>query len=276
MLLANKRFLGNINVLLRRRHEMLTYQAPAFVEYIAGLGVSDAVLSGDFTSTSTDAEFRSARAFVESLHRAGLRPVAFPGNHDVYTFESTRTDRFGGYLGDWMPAPTLPALRTLPGGVTMLFVPTVCPNLISSRGRIHTEEIHQVQELLATVTGPLVIAGHYPLLDGTYGYEMTPQRRLRGAKALRDALSTFPGKMLYVSGHVHRFSYVTDPTVPNLAHLTTGALFRRDRAAGHTGDFSEVRVGTDGFRVVRHRFNEGWQSEEHAPRAADPAACPTF
>ncbi len=274
--LANKRFLGNLNVAMRRRHEILTSQAPEFVRYMSTLGVADVVLTGDFTSTSTHAEFRQARAFVESLVNAGMRPVVFSGNHDVYTFESERKHRFEEYLGEWMPASTLPTRGAIAGGTPILYVPTARANLISSRGRITPNEVDAVRELLRAHRDPLIVAAHYPLLDRTYGYEMTSHRRLCGAGALREALGSYAGRLLYVAGHVHRFSHVIDPTYPFVNYLTSGALFRRDRVAGHTGEFSEVRVGQGGFRVFRHQFSGAWSVTEHPPRGAKVADGPSM
>jgi len=256
--LMNKRLIGNANVALRRRHAFLTQQAPAFLDYIAGLGVPDLVISGDFTSTSTKAEFELAREFVQRLVHRGMAPRVIAGNHDVYTFESARHRRFEKYLGEWSPADTLPAIAPLRNGWPVLYVPTVCPNLLSSKGRIRPSEIAAVRAALASTSGPMIVVGHYPVLDETYGYQTKPNRRLRDAAALAQALRAYPDPLLYLSGHVHRFSLVSDPLRPTLTHLSSGALFRRDKAAGHSGDFSEILAEPAGFRIRRHRFDGTW------------------
>jgi hypothetical protein len=103
---------------------------------------------------------------------------------------------------------------------------------------------------------------------------MNPNRRLRGAAALRDVLGRYSDRLLYIAGHVHRFSHVLDPAFPFVGYLTTGALFRRDLELGHTGEFSEVRVGQGGFRVFRHRFAGEWSTTEQPPRSATVQDCP--
>lgn len=273
--LTNKRFLGNLNVVMRRRHEMMIDQAADFIEHIARVGVRDVLLTGDLTSSATDAEYRAARGFVEALSAAGLRPVVIPGNHDVYTFESERNRRFERYLGEWTPGTRLPVRGTLSGGTPIVFVPTVCANLISSRGRVTRPEVDAVRACLDGQTEPLIVAAHYPILDKTYGYAMSPHRRLRGAVDLRAALASYAGRLLYIAGHVHRFSHVIDPTYPFINYLTTGSLFRRDHDGGHTGEFSEVRIGQGGFRVLRHRYAGEWSVTEQPPRTADVADCPS-
>jgi len=71
-------------------------------------------------------------------------------------------------------------------------------------------------------------------------------------------------RILYVSGHVHRFNYQRDPHYSSLEHLTSGALFRHDPASGAVGDFSEVHVTPKGFRVYRHRLLQEWDRSETA------------
>lgn len=269
--LLNKRIIGNTNVIVRRRHEFRIDEAQRFAKDIAALGIPDVLITGDFASTATDAEFQMGRDFVESLVRLGMHPVVIAGNHDVYTFEAARRRRFERYLGEWLPADRFPAVRQLGGGTPMLFVPTVCPNIITSRGRITPEEVEAVRRSLEGLDPPIVVAGHYPLLNETYGYVMNPNRRMRNAEALRRAIGESEKSTLYVSGHVHRFSYVRDPDFPSLEQLTTGALFRRDKASGYAGDLSEIRVTPDGFRVFRHQFAGAWSVTEHTAREMAPA-----
>ncbi len=264
--LLNKRAIGAANVLLKRRYEFLTDRAGSYVEYVAKLGIKHLLITGDFASTATDKEMMEGAAFVRSLERQGLRPVVLPGNHDVYTFESVRKKRFERHFGPWLPEDTLPCIHTLDGGTPVLFVPTVCPNYISSKGHISDEEIRAVETLLDSIDAPLVAAGHYPLLQRTYGYEIHPNRRLRNAEALRRALGRSGRQALYISGHVHRFSYVQDDSYPALNHLTTGAFFGQDHASGSEGEFSEVHLEGGAVRVIRHVNRGEWVSMEEKRR----------
>ena len=64
--------------------------------------------------------------------------------------------------------------------------------------------------------------------------------------------------VLYIAGHVHRFSYVQDDTYPNLRHLTTSAFFMHRRQDGSRGAFSEVYVTGGRFAVYQHECREEW------------------
>ncbi|MEK7795501.1 MAG: metallophosphoesterase [Candidatus Hydrogenedentota bacterium] len=260
--LLNKRLLGNVNVWLRRRHEYAVDRAEQFATDIAATGVRQAILSGDFASTSTHKEFEAAKVFVQRLADAGIELIAIPGNHDVYTFESARARRFEQYFDEWYPKEGPPARRTLAGGTPIVLVPTVCPNLISSKGRITPAQVDATARLLESCGSPVVVVGHYPVLHEVRGaYASKPGRRLRNAESLRRVLGECGRRVLYVSGHVHRFSYVRDAEYPELWHLTSGAFFRRDHALGIEGNYSKVSIGPDGFSVERYTWREKW---EHA------------
>ncbi len=259
--LANKRFIGNANVVLHRRHEFALDRIAPSIDYVTRLGIEDLLLTGDFSSTATENEFAQAVQFVQQLEQSGMRPVVLPGNHDVYTFEANRKKRFERYMGQWLPQEGIPSATTLPGGTPVVFVPTVRPNLLSSRGEITDAQIAKVAELLSETSSPMIVAAHYPILHETPTYSTQPGRRLLNADTLRKALADSGREILYLCGHVHRFSYVRDPEFPNLRYLSSGAFVRRDTASGICGDFSVVEVTKDTFNVTRHTHQQEWHHE---------------
>ena len=257
--LLNKRALGNFNVWWRRRHQFAMAASRAHAEAVAAQGVSTVLLTGDFTSTALEEEFAMADAFMRQLQALGLKTVVLPGNHDVYTFESVRGRRFERHMERYLPREGYPTVVKLGGGTPLLLVPTVCPNLLSSRGRIRDREIERVRELLQQGGGPIIVAGHYPVLAQTPGYILTKQRSLRNAEALRKALGEAGRPVLYVAGHVHRFSYVQDDRYPHVHHLTTGAFFYRNKRENIDGEFAEIAVYPNHFEGVRHVLRGTWE-----------------
>lgn len=266
--LMNKRMLGNANVLFRRRHEFPMVEAERLIDGLESTGIGQVLLTGDFTSTALDEEFVQARAFVDALQRRGFSMHVMPGNHDVYTFESVRKRRFERHFAPFLPEAGCPSLDTLPGGTPLLTVPTVCSNYLSSKGLITPEQIARTADLLPRDAPAVVVAGHYPLLDETNGYTLSVGRRLRNAPALRKILGESGVPILYVAGHVHRFSYVRDDLYPNLLHLCTGAFFRRNEREGICGEFSRVRISGDQFEVHRHTFRDSWEQAVVAPHGS--------
>ena len=265
--LFNKRALGNFNVWLRRRHHFHMERAEAFADEVAATGIKTVLLGGDFTSTATDGEFQLAAAFAAGLERRGLHLIVIAGNHDVYTFESVRKRRFEQYFAKHLPAAGFPALQVLPGGTPLLLVPTICPNILSSRGRVTEEVVARTRELIdAAPPGSLLVSGHYPVLDETYAYRSSFSRQLGNAQGLRDAMGASGRDILYLAGHVHRFSYLRDARFEKLHHLTTSAFFLQRSGAKLQGEFSEIRVAGEGFAVHRHFCESGWCCERVEPR----------
>jgi predicted phosphodiesterase len=261
--LMNKRLLGNLNVYLRRRHEFVMERADAFAERLAETAINTALLTGDFTSTSTEREFAMAEDFVSGLTKRGMDVMLVPGNHDVYTFGSHRRQRFEHHFRRFLPEKGYPAQYTLTGGTSVILVSTVRPNFLSSKGWIPDGDIQRMSAMLEKASNPVIVGGHYPVLHRTAQYETTPSRQLENAGALREALGRCGKQVLYVCGHVHRFSLVVDPEYPTLTHLSTGAFFRNDPEAGREGEFSEIHVVPDGFQVFRHVYEEKWLRRSH-------------
>lgn len=265
--LMNKRFLGNANVYWRRRHDFHMHRAEEFAQQVLNAGEGDILFGGDFTSTAVDEEFLLARRFVDQFQAAQRRVYVMPGNHDVYTYEAVRNRRFERHFQDLLPEEGYPCRIDLPGGTPLLLAPTVTPNLLSSKGRIRQSEVDAVRRLLEDCpSGPILVAGHYPLLHRTHAYNSPPSRRLRRAAHLQEVLGASGRPILYIAGHVHRFSYVQDPKYPNLRHMTTPAFFHKRRKEPTQGAFSEIQVQNDDFTVYQHVCEAVWRRDLENPR----------
>lgn len=264
--LLNKRFLGNLTVLLRRRHEFIMENAEPHADAVAATGATAAVLTGDFCSTATPPEFEMAVRFVRGLRDRGLRVYVLPGNHDVYTFGAARAERFERHLREFLPPEGYPSLAILPGGTPLILAPTVRPRRFSARGYIAPEKVAAVAKLLDQCGDTVLVAGHYPMLARTHGYVSNRFRQLENAELLRRVLGQSGRHILYLGGHVHRFSYQRDVDYPFLYHVTTGAFFRRHASLGTHGEFAEVSVRETSFEVVRHVRRTQWEIERPDPR----------
>lgn len=264
--LLNKRFLGNLTVLLKRRREFNMTQAEPYADTIAEVasaaGAKTVLLTGDFVSTSTHEEFDLAVRFVRGLRVRGLEVCLLPGNHDVYTFESVRRKRFEQYFAEFLPRDGYPSVTRLSGGTPLILVPTVRPRHFSARGHITEQEVEQVGQLIEQSEDRLVVAGHYPLLHRTQGYMSNPWRQLKNAGKLRRVLGESQKHILYAAGHVHAFSYERDPVYANLEHLTTGAFFKRDIKREMAGEFSEIKIYRDRFEVCHHLHKGQWTTTQ--------------
>jgi 3',5'-cyclic AMP phosphodiesterase CpdA len=227
-----------------------------YVDYVASLPQSDVIITGDFASTATEWEFEQGAHFCQLLTDAGKHVTVIPGNHDVYTFESQRKQSFAKHFFAWIPHEPLPCVQSLSGGTPVLYVPTVCANWLSSKGRTTKYELDTASLLLEKLEGPVVVAGHYPFLNKTDGYETNANRQLRDPDTLKIMLGESGKEILYICGHVHRFSDTTLSRYPNIRHLTTGAFFRTAHESNADGELTVVELG-DGFTVTRHLHRDG-------------------
>jgi len=264
--MMNKRFLGNLTVVLRRRHEFVVEHAEPFADAVAATGVNAVILTGDFSSTSLPEEFEMAASFVRGLRNRGLAVHVLPGNHDVYTFESVQRKRFEQHFAEFLPEAGYASLQRLPGGTPLILVPTVCPRHLSASGLVTRETVDKVAALLNECGPRVVVAAHYPVLSKTHGYSSHPLRRLENAEALRDILIASGKKILYVCGHVHRFSFQRDAQSPNVEFLSTGAFFRKSRETGIDGEFAEIGIRENGFTILRHTHRRKWETAEEKLR----------
>lgn len=257
----NKRFIGNINIVMNRRHEFFMDRAEAYADYCGSLGAPDALLTGDFTSTATPREFEMARQFVLRLEHNGIDAIAIPGNHDVYTFESVRKRQFEKFLEPWMPERPLPCVILLRGGTPVLLVPTVRPNIMSSQGYISPRHIQIISTLLEQIDRSLIVAAHYPLIHRAGSYVAPVGRRLLNAPALREALGKHPHPVVYIAGHNHRFHLERDEEFEQLTHLCTASLLWQDERSGTKGEFCELVVDEGAIQVLRHVCRDSWEAE---------------
>ena len=270
--MLNKRFMGNLTVIMRRRREFVLENTESFVDTVAATGARTALLTGDLVSTATPEEFRLALDFVEMLQKRGMRVLLTPGNHDVYTFESVKRGRFDEFFSSHLPREGFPCSTMLPGGTPVILAHSVVPRHFSARGQISMAAVNQIREMLTAFDRPVLFATHYPYLRRTYGYKSNPFRRMANARALAGVLREYPAPMLYASGHVHRFSLVHDTANPDLLQLTTGGFLRKDRHTGADGEFTEILIKGTGFTVFRHRRMQAqWRRDLIEPEIPDPA-----
>src|SRR5690349_13117861 len=101
----NKRWLGGLNLALRRRSKHSEGLLEAAVDAINRAGYEHVVVTGDLTNLSLDGEFRRAHALLARLSGGRDRVTILPGNHDVYTQEAASEQRFERRFADFLPDP---------------------------------------------------------------------------------------------------------------------------------------------------------------------------
>jgi len=169
-----------------------------------------------------------------------------PGNHDYYTFEAVRNKRYETLFSDYNISNKYPVVITLPNSTPLIFLHTVRANVVSSRGAIDKQQIHQLGEIISALDKPAVICGHYPVLHHTPEYYSSYFRQLKNANLLRKVLLNTKVPLLYIAGHVHHYSFNRDDRNPLVTYLCTPPLFyTKDRHGG----FCEITIHENLFDV---------------------------
>lgn len=256
--LLNKRVLGNLNLIFRRAKHIRTERASSFIALMHELRPDALLIGGDLTCTALPSEFIQASNFVRALSSIGFPIILVPGNHDVYTFESVRKETFYSFFGDICPNSSQPHKTLLNETIPVVTVPTVRPNLLTSRGYVSREQIRLTKRMLGDIEAEtILVMAHYPLFDYPEAYRCGFTRRLLGADALRSALGTLNKRILYLAGHVHVFSRANDPNYPLVEQVTSNALFY-DKPA-QPGGFTEIRLENGKTEIIPWQFGGTWE-----------------
>lgn len=230
----SKRILGYTNWLINRGKRFDFTKKDVFLTHLEKEKPGAVVISGDFTVTSDKKEFEIARRFVDDISSLKIQVYIIPGNHDYYTFKSVRGKLFENIFDKYLLSGEFPISVQLTDGLSIVFLHTVKPNLLSSRGKISRNQIKRLEEIICNSKLPMVVCAHYPVLHKTETYYSNITRRLGNARLLRQVLQRTRVPLLYIAGHVHHYSYTVDNKNSLVTYLTTPPLFyKRERNGGY-------------------------------------------
>lgn len=207
MQFGSKRWVGNVNYLFKRRKEHQQQRLDTLPAFCQEHGITHVLITGDLTTTAYDPEFELARSFVSNLHTPTF---VIPGNHDHYTREAHRVQRFY----DFFPAPGashrfpfhmrehLLQAHELGHDWWLVAMDTaIATPLFSSNGYFSPDlEARLIETLsLFSPNEKVILMNHFPLFDNDL-----PMKTLKRSDRLRALLSRFPQVKLYLHGHTHR------------------------------------------------------------------------
>ncbi|MFH1761555.1 MAG: metallophosphoesterase [bacterium] len=169
-ILASKRVLGMINYLLRRK-KIYTYScARELGAFIEKKHIEYIVVTGDFTTTSMEAEYKMAQEYLQGLSKYVKGIFVVPGNHDAYIPEAVKAGLFQKYFSKWTGEPMVknqewPYYRNLDQGILILGINSALPMIFySAQGFLHKEEIKQIDQFLQKTPAKFkIVINHYPL-----------------------------------------------------------------------------------------------------------------
>ena len=189
------------------------------------------VLSGDITQRARRAQFRAARAFLDSL--APIPVLALPGNHDLPLFDLfTRfTEPYRHYKRHICPvlAPLWQGQELAVLGVNSTRV------LRHKHGALPADMVQGVAQRLAELPQPFkVVALHHPLAV------IEPSDRINRVRAAEEALDTWisAGADLFLGGHIHLpYCILAHTTSRHAVILQAGTAVSTRRRHGQSNSF---------------------------------------
>ncbi len=248
--LLSKRLLGAVNLyLLGRSAHFTRATVEALVDAVVRAEPDVVVCTGDLTSTATPQEFALAAALLAPITER-FPFIVIPGNHDVYTGESS--GRFQAYFGEWSNNGAHPWARAFPG-VEFVAVDVSRPDTLS-RGFTPKAQLSALDSLLHGGDTPVVVLVHYPLRNRR-GEPYGPfTRNLENAADLERVLARHPRVVAVLHGHEHHGYRTTIPRdgapIVSLNPGASGYAFlpeRRRTAHFNLYDIQGASVGVERF-----------------------------
>lgn len=275
--LFSKSFLGQLNLWVNRRRRFKRQLMASVVERILSLKPELLMMSGDLTTTAMETEFRDVEKIIDRI-LTELPAVLIPGNHDRYTFRSHRRRTMEKFFGQFVPHD-FPHTRPINPGWQLLAIDGAVPRWLSARGRIGTEQMKRVSELIDGIPYEqgIVMLCHYPF-TAPQAYRRGWEHRLEDEEAWQQLLASKQRRIVYVHGHIHR-PWVYQPLEQQWSHvvdLNAGAPCMVSKTYPLGQGFWEMLLPSDPTQPVCFRHHarqdaaegEHWQVEVHA----DPVA----
>jgi len=244
--LFNKRILGCLNWELNRKKRFDFTRVEQFLKVLNQYKNSAVMISGDLTVTAHEKEFYLAKRFIDNIRMGGFPVYVIPGNHDYYTFEAVRRRRYETIFKEYCLSDAYPTVIPSSDGTSLVFLHTVRPNIISSRGEIDNEQIQKLKEIVSSLKSPSIVCGHYPILHQTPEYYSSYSRRLKNADSLRKVLIQTKVPLLYIAGHVHHYSLNRDEVNPLVTYLCSPPLFYSQQ---RNGGYCEITIENNQFHI---------------------------
>jgi predicted phosphodiesterase len=208
--LTDKRLLGALNYLLRRRRDCHPERIERFTARVAALRPDWVVCSGDLSSIGSPEEFALAQAWLQPLRDlVGERFIYVPGNHDAYVRDAVSRQALAASFRElnsqrWQ-------LHDLPLAIScdhaqLILIPGARPvGLLRSSGQLASDECARLTTILAKPRPPELLRvgiSHFPPCRAD-GRPLASRRALQGADALLAHLQA--GRLdVLLSGHIHR------------------------------------------------------------------------
>lgn len=251
----SKRWLGNLNMLLKRRHLFQTEELFALPSFFRQHLIDYVIITGDLSTTGQSQEFAQAKRLVKQFEKEGLKVAVIPGNHDHYTkygwkkrlfytfFPNPSMQQQGISCSDLNPFWTLVSLDT-----------AAASSLFSSNGFFHKSLESKLFSLLSSIPQKkqILLINHFPLFEHEQASKI-----LKRSQSLRALLNQFPNVRLYLHGHTHN-SCVADLRINQLPIvLDSGSVAQSGRGFWNLIELQPCGAKVQAFEHL-YKLREEW------------------
>ena len=205
--LFSKRLIGNLNLLLFRKRNYQTDHLWHLPSLLKTMNIEALFITGDFSSTSLDAEFAMGKQLVEAFRERLLPTYVLPGNHDCYTHEAQRLKRYYHFFpSEGLLEKRVEHFKLGKGWWYIALDCTLATPLFDAYGDFYEKTEVYLEQVLKMIPASdrVIVGNHFPLFS-----EGKPRRELKRADALQKLLKAYPQVKLYLHGHDHAH-YVID------------------------------------------------------------------
>ena len=250
----SKRWLGNLNLFLSRRHRFSAEYLSSLPSLLKELHVDAVIITGDLTSTSHESEFSQAKQFIESL---GQKVYLLPGNHDQYTKGAYKKQLFYQFF-DPLYSETSPlnlkedglSLIEFAKGWWLIGLDTaIATSLLSSNGYFSPELEIKLESALQQIPSNhnVVLVNHFPIFSNE-----SSRKSLLRKEALKAVIERHPQIKLFLHGHTHRhcIANLQNSGLPII--VDSGSI-----AQNESGSWNLIDITPHGCEIEAYKIQNG-------------------
>lgn len=253
----SKRWLGNLNLLLKRKHTFATDHLTTLFPLLQKRKVDILLITGDLTSTSHAAEFLLAKQFISTLEEKNFKVFLIPGNHDHYTKNAYKQKRFYQFFNASYSSSTDPifSLNLKEDGLAVAYLgskwwligidTTIATALIFSKGYFSFKLEQALESALREIPidHKVILMNHFPLFANE-----SERKSLMRREALKTLIERFPKIKLFLHGHTHRHTIADLRSSRLPIILDSGATAQKKEGTWHLIDISTCGCEIEVFK----------------------------
>ena len=264
---TSKRFLGALNLVLRRRRSHPKANLHQLVKRLGELHWDHLLITGDLTQLGSEGEFALARRMLAPLlEGAEHRVTVIPGNHDRYTRSSLTQRGYETYFGDLGGAPENSGGKGNPGDGApagsglrtrqlterwwLAAWDSAMPvGFFSAGGEVRRETLAATEQWIAALPAGarVILANHYPVFFPP-PHRYYRNHDLRNHDEVERWILSQPIQ-LYLHGHVHHNWTMTVKGSHGPITVVNSASSTRVLHADEQYSFHRIVLEGEGFRV---------------------------